>query len=508
MGLCLLAVLQAGQASALTAPAWPLNDTGIDWCANGNTNFLACPVVGYPGQDAENGRDVVQDDDVDGHAGFAFTKLDANGKALPASATTWSCVRDNVTGLIWEVKTDDSGLRDEDWTYTWFNPDPARNGGSEGTPDGTDNCWNSARCDTDKFAADVNQAGLCGAGDWRLPTREELRSIVDHSRYYPAIDTTYFSDELGPEWWFWSSSPHAYYTADHAWFVYFAGGNDDGTTKGSALHVRLVRGGQASPFDRIGVWRPSTRRFYLDANGNGRWDGAVGGDTQTSPFGLETDIPVTGDWNGDGAEDVGVWRPSTRRFYMDANGNGRWDGAAGGDILTSAFKLATDLPVIGDWNGHGTDYVGFWCPSTRRFYLDANGNGKWDGAAGGDTLTGAFGLATDVPVTGDWNGDGTDDVGFWRPSTRRFYLDANGNGRWDGAAGGDTQTSPFGLATDVPVTGDWNGDGTDDVGYWRPSTRKFSLDANGNDKWDGTAGGDTISAPFILSTDKSVTGRW
>jgi hypothetical protein len=111
-------------------------------------------------------------------------------------------------------------------------------------------------------------------------------------------------------------------------------------------------------------------------------------------------------------------------------------------------------------------------------------------------------------VTGDWNGDGTDDVGYWRPSTRKFSLDANGNGRWDGAAGGDTQTSPFGLATDVPVTGDWNGDGTDDVGYWRPSTRKFSLDANGNDRWDGTAGGDTVSAPFILSSDRPVTGRW
>jgi hypothetical protein len=506
MGLSLLAVLSAGQASAVTVPAWPLNDTGIDWCADRRTSGVACPVVDFPGQDAESGRDVAQDNDADGHAGFAFTKLDANGKALPASATTWFCVRDNVTGLIWEGKTEDGGLRDKDWTYSWYNPDPARNGGFAGYEHYTNNCWDKARCDTDKFVADVNQAGLCGAGDWRLPTVEELRSIVDHSRYNPAIDNAWFP-AIGYDR-YWSSSPHAG-NATYASYVYFYGHGYDGLLqKAIAQHVRLVRGGQALPFDRIGVWRPSTRKFYLDANGNGKWDGAVGGDTLKAAFGLETDLPVTGDWNGDGTDEVGSWRPSTRRFYLDANGNGRWDGATGGDIQTSPFGLATDVPVAGDWNGDGTDEVGFWRPSTRKFSLDANGNGRWDGAAGGDTVTSAFGRATDVPVTGDWNGDGTDDVGYWRPSTRKFSLDANGNGRWDGAAGGDTQTSPFGLATDVPVTGDWNGDGTDDVGYWRPSTRKFSLDANGNDRWDGTAGGDTVSAPFILSSDRPVTGRW
>ena len=56
-----------------------------------------------------------------GEAGFDFTKLDANGNALPASATSWDCVRDNVTGLIWEVKTT-SGLRSWSNTYTWYDP--------------------------------------------------------------------------------------------------------------------------------------------------------------------------------------------------------------------------------------------------------------------------------------------------------------------------------------------------------------------------------------------------
>jgi len=89
-----------------------LNDTGITTCSNETENNLTCPQTDYPGQDAEYGRDVTHNDDSDGHAGFSFTKIDENGDDLPASATSWNCVRDNVTGLIWEVKTDDGGLRE------------------------------------------------------------------------------------------------------------------------------------------------------------------------------------------------------------------------------------------------------------------------------------------------------------------------------------------------------------------------------------------------------------
>jgi len=258
----------------------------------------------------------------------------------------------------------------------------------------------------------------------------------------------------------------------------------------------------------IGVWRPSDRGFRLDTNDNGRWDGVGGGDTLTAAFGQATDRPVVGDWNGDHADDVGFWRPSTRQFFLDTNGNRRWDGVAGGDTLTGAFGLATDLPVTGDWSGEGTDGVGTWRPSDRRFRLDSNGNGWWDGVTGGDTLTDAFGQTTDRPVVGDWNGDGREEVGFWRSTDRRFRLDTNGNGRWDGTAGGDTLTDAFGSAADLPVTGDWNGDGADEIGCWRPTTRQFFLDVNANKRWDGATGGDTLTSAFGASTDVPLAGAW
>jgi hypothetical protein len=223
-------------------PTWQLNDTGIDGCTDASQNNLTCPVTDYPGQDAEYGRDVAHNDDSDGQAGFSFTKLDANGNPLPVGAASWSCVRDNVTGLIWEVKTDDGGLRDKDGTYTWYNPDATTNGGSTGTQGGGA-CTGSA-CDTDAFVQAVNAQGLCGASDWRLPSRFELSSIRSKDRTYPAMDLAYFPNTNNMySYYFWSSSPVAY-DPSSAWSVDFAFGLVNWVFKRDYVHVRLVRGGQ------------------------------------------------------------------------------------------------------------------------------------------------------------------------------------------------------------------------------------------------------------------------
>ena len=65
-------------------------------------------------------------------------------------------------------------------------------------------------------------------------------------------------------------------------------------------------------------------------------------------------------------------------------------------------------------------------------------------------------------MVGDWNGDGTDEVGVHRGDM--WYLDYDGNYGWN--VPGD-QYHRFGITGDEPVVGDWNGDGTDEVGVHR-----------------------------------------
>ena len=218
------------------------------------------------GQDALYGRDVTHNDDTDGHAGFSYTQLDSNGtplatKSTDYSITPWSCVRDNVTGLIWEVKQPgDSGaqLRNTIFKYTWYNSTGINDAGEHGVGDtgvgtttgletnnaiiiGFDQCLDSARCDTEKFVADVNSgSGICGSTDWRLPTKLELMSIVDNSIFLPSIDTKYFPNFIGTN--YWTSSPISSIDSIlFAWSVDFQEGSVVGASKANGWSIRLVR---------------------------------------------------------------------------------------------------------------------------------------------------------------------------------------------------------------------------------------------------------------------------
>ena len=249
---------------------------------------------------------------------------------------------------------------------------------------------------------------------------------------------------------------------------------------------------------KIGVFRSSTWQFLLDSNGNGIWNGAP--TDKMYRFGLSTDVPVTGDWNGNKKTEIGVFRNSIRQWLLDYNGNGIWDGAP--TDKKYMFGLSGDVPVTGDWDGDSKTEIGVFRNSTRQWLLDYNGNGILDGAPTDKMYR--FGLSTDVPVTGDWDGNGKTEIGVFRNSTRQWLLDYNGNGIWDGAP--TDKLYKFILSTDTPITGDWDGNKKTEIGVFRNSTRQWLLDYNGNGIWDGTPTDKVYM--FGLSTDTPISGKW
>mgnify|MGYP001149792346 CR=1 FL=1 len=232
---------------------------------------------------------------------------------------------------------------------------------------------------------------------------------------------------------------------------------------------------------RYGAW-------FMD-DGNKQWNGDK--DLVVTNFGAPKDLPVVGDWNGDGIDKIGVFRNG--QWYLDSNANDSWD--PGVDIV-AVFGAPTDLPVAGDWNGDGKAKIGVYRGGT--WYLD-NGNGQWD--AGIDSVA-VFGAPTDLPVAGDINGDGKAEIGVYRPSTGMWYFDRDNNGFWSGCDV-DLCAGPFGGPSDLPVIGDWDGNGTYEVGVYRQGV--WYLD-NGNIKWDPQL--DKTYNAFGASYDVPVIGDW
>jgi hypothetical protein len=189
-------------------------------------------------------------------------------------------------------------------------------------------------------------------------------------------------------------------------------------------------------------------------------------------FGLTGDTPVVGDWNSDGKDDIGIFRPGKGIWSLDSDGNYI------SEVSDTSLRwgLIGDTPVVGDWNGDGKDDIGIFRPSSGIWSLDSNGNNKWD--VSDKSLR--WGLIGDTPVVGDWNGDGKDDIGIFRPNKGIWSLDSDGNNKWDIS----DKSLSWGIPDDNPVIGDWNGNGKDDIGIFRPNKGIWSLDSNGNHKWD------------------------
>jgi hypothetical protein len=193
------------------------------------------------------------------------------------------------------------------------------------------------------------------------------------------------------------------------------------------------------------------------------------------PFGNPTDLPITGDWNGDGITDLGVYRPGEAKFYLAAA-----PGFAGA-VIAWGTGNPEDVPVAGDWTGSGRDQVGLYRRSTSQFFLRDSGAATFPGR----TIT--FGTPGGLPVIGRWDGRLPVKLGTWNPGTGQFSLQ-------DGPP-------PFvyGEPGDQPVAGDWDGDGFTDVGVFRAAAGSFLLRRK-----DET----TLSLAYGQGGDRAVSGDW
>ena len=294
--------------------------------------------------------------------------------------------------------------------------------------------------------------------------------------------------------------------------------NGSGRAVGHAWHLSVVNAGRPRGDEHVEhgdstVWMTSTitepptwdNQYARKARWRlARVDNGQVTEIRYDVFGLFGGIPVTGDFNGDGTDDYGVFCHG--EWLIDLNGDHAWDR----NDLWAKLGTHGDLPVTGDWDGDGKDDIGIFgpvWPGDRRALAAEPGLPDMDnrvadrfknlpprpaeatighrllklteqGRTRADLIDHVFhyGTAGDQPVTGDWNGDGIRTIGIFRDG--KWRLDVDG----DGKLSSRDEVANFGKSNDLPVVGDFNGDGIDEIGVYREGI--WILDTNGNLKQD------------------------
>ena len=156
---------------------------------------------------------------------------------------------------------------------------------------------------------------------------------------------------------------------------------------------------QAKDWVTFGLYRPSTNTFYL------RNSNTYGDPDLVIPFGAPGDLPLAGDWDGNGTTTIGVYRPSSGQvFVRNSNTWGNPDITDNSLTLGILFDGGPDyFPVAGDWDGDGTTTPGLYNNSNTTFFAHLSFN---QGSPGAPHIQ-FFGAPGDLPVVGNWDGLGS-----------------------------------------------------------------------------------------------------
>lgn len=178
-------------------------------------------------------------------------------------------------------------------------------------------------------------------------------------------------------------------------------------------------------------------------------------------------VPIAGRWGGDvsaPAPAVGLFRGDLGFYVLCLDYRGSLDCPC----ALPPVPAEGGVPLAGDWDGDGVDDIAAYDPATGRFDLF-----RLDLATGLlkalDTFV--WGEPGGVPVAGDWEGDGVDNVGLVRPGEGRAeLLDRDGK----------TIIVPVAQSTELPIAGDWDADGIDTLAFYGAYSHVFTfLDAAG-----------------------------
>ncbi|MGH9946517.1 MAG: FG-GAP repeat domain-containing protein [Pyrinomonadaceae bacterium] len=208
--------------------------------------------------------------------------------------------------------------------------------------------------------------------------------------------------------------------------------------------VRVPADFDGDKINDLAVWRPSNGTWYILGSRDGRISQIQWGLTTPFPTGGIEDIPVPADYDGDGIADIAVWRPVDGKWYVLTSKTGFRKS------ISVVWGSYGDIPVPADYDGDGLTDAAVFRSWENRWYIAMSKSGELDirtfGQSGDDLL-----------VPADYTGDGRADLAIFRA------------GVWliQDITGYETERFEFGFPDSEPAPADYDGDGITDFAVYR-----------------------------------------
>ncbi|MBC7778275.1 MAG: FG-GAP repeat protein [Phycisphaerae bacterium] len=221
-------------------------------------------------------------------------------------------------------------------------------------------------------------------------------------------------------------------------------------------------------------------------------------------FCVGSEIPLVGDFNGDGKDDIATFtRGAAADVFVALSDGTKFNGT--GAKWHNSFCVGTEIPLVGDFNGDGKDDIATFTRGAAADVFVALSDGtKFNGT--GVKWHDLFCVGSETPLVGDFNGDGKDDIAtFTRGTTADVFVALSDGTKFNGT--GVKWHNSFCVGTEIPAVGDFNGDGKDDIAtFTRGTTGDVFVALSTGAAFDGT--GVKWHDLFCIGVEIPIVGRF
>lgn len=178
---------------------------------------------------------------------------------------------------------------------------------------------------------------------------------------------------------------------------------------------------------------------------------------KSSAIPLLNDKTISGDYDGDGKQDIALWRKTDGSYHILFSSNNKTLGISMGQ--------PGDIAIPGKYFSSDKTDIAVYTEKNHKWSI------RTANSAFADLRVIPWGDIGDIPTVADFDGDGRDDIAVFRPNNGTWYI-LQSQSDFDRSK---IMVRQWGAKDDYPLARDFDADGKADLGLFRPSDGTWAV---------------------------------